>query len=101
MLLMFAFFLSETFWPFFILSMVCFAAAYHFSKVADAEISEFEQVGQGASPAPSLPQSRWRFRHLQVVPSEDGQDGKAFSNGECNRAGGVWLGDGVWLISSC
>ena len=32
MLLLFSFFLSETFWPFFILSMICFGAAYHYSK---------------------------------------------------------------------
>ena len=32
MLLMFAFFLSETFWPFFLLSIACFSAAYYFSQ---------------------------------------------------------------------
>jgi flagellar biosynthesis protein FlhA len=32
MLLMFALFLSDTFWPFFILSICCFMAAYYFSK---------------------------------------------------------------------
>jgi len=31
MLLMFAFFLSETFWPFFILAIACFGAAYYYS----------------------------------------------------------------------
>lgn len=46
MLLLFAFFLSETFWPFFILSMVCFGAAYHYSKVASSEESEFDEIGQ-------------------------------------------------------
>ncbi|MGY8713914.1 MAG: flagellar biosynthesis protein FlhA, partial [Verrucomicrobiia bacterium] len=39
MLLLFAFFLSETFWPFFILSMVCFGSAYHYSKIASSEES--------------------------------------------------------------
>ena len=32
MLLMFALFLSDTFWPFFILSICCFVVAYYFSK---------------------------------------------------------------------
>jgi flagellar biosynthesis protein FlhA len=32
MLLMFALFLSDTFWPFFILSICCFMAAFYFSK---------------------------------------------------------------------
>ena len=32
MLLMFALFLSDTFWPFFILSICCFGVAYYFSK---------------------------------------------------------------------
>jgi len=45
MLLMFAFFLDETFWPFFILSMGCFAAAYHFKKKADAEATVLEELG--------------------------------------------------------
>ena len=47
MLLMFAFFLDETFWPFFILSMGCFAAAYHFKKKADAEATVLEELGAG------------------------------------------------------
>lgn len=50
MLLLFAFFLSETFWPFFLLSMGCFAAAFHFHKKADAETS-IEQLG-GTDSAP-------------------------------------------------
>jgi len=60
MLLLFAFFLSETFWPFFLLSMGCFASAYHFYKKADAEasIEEFggvESAARGGSPStPSL-----------------------------------------------
>jgi flagellar biosynthesis protein FlhA len=44
MLLLFAFFLDETFWPFFLLSMGCFAAAYHLKKKAEAETT-FEELG--------------------------------------------------------
>jgi flagellar biosynthesis protein FlhA len=49
MLLLFAFFLNETFWPFFLLSMGCFAAAYHFVKKANAEAS-IEELG-GSEPS--------------------------------------------------
>ena len=45
MLLLFAFFLDETFWPFFLLSMGCFAAAYHFKKKADSEPALLEEIG--------------------------------------------------------
>lgn len=100
MLLMFAFFLSETFWPFFILSMVCFAAAYHFSKVADAEISEFEQVGQGASPVPSLPQSSGGSAP-SGSPSEDGQDGKLspMENAIEQEVFGLEMGYGLLVLA--
>lgn len=52
MLLLFAFFLDETFWPFFLLSMGCFAIAYHYKKKADAE-STFEELGDSDPSAPS------------------------------------------------
>jgi len=44
MLLLFAFLLNETFWPFFLLSLGCFATAYHFAKKANAEPA-FEEIG--------------------------------------------------------
>ena len=62
MLLLFAFFLSETFWPFFLLSMGCFAAAYHYHKKADSEAS-FEELDRadsaprGSSSSSSVPAS--------------------------------------------
>lgn len=55
MLLLFAFFLSETFWPFFILSMICFGAAYYYSKVASSEESEFDEIRQIAGPSQTVP----------------------------------------------
>ena len=51
MLLLFAFFLDETFWPFFLLSMGCFAAAYHFKKKADSEPALLEELGAADQPA--------------------------------------------------
>ena len=62
MLLMFALFLSDTFWPFFILSICCFMAAFYFSKKSQESSiedmsSEANQGGaMGAHPgAKSLP----------------------------------------------
>jgi flagellar biosynthesis protein FlhA len=49
LLLLFAFFLSETFWPFFILAMACFASAYFFSKKAAAVNIEEMHQGDSAS----------------------------------------------------
>ena len=57
MLLMFALFLSDTFWPFFILSICCFMAAFYFSKKSQEPSiedmsSEANQGGaMGAHPA--------------------------------------------------
>ena len=45
MLLLFSLFLDETFWPFFILSVICFAAAYHFNKKLSAQEPEFAEIG--------------------------------------------------------
>jgi len=51
LLLLFAFFLSETFWPFFILAMACFATAYFFTKKAAAvKIEEMHQGDYASQP---------------------------------------------------
>ena len=51
MLLLFAFLLDETFWPFFLLSIGCFAAAYHFKKKAESEPAVLEEIGAGGQSA--------------------------------------------------
>ena len=51
MLMAFAFFLSETFWPFFILSVVCLLAAFLLKKKALAEGPELEELPEGLDPA--------------------------------------------------
>ncbi len=54
MLLLFAFFLSETFWPFFILSVGCFIAAYVFTKKSlSAQIEELNPDGSLAAASSS------------------------------------------------
>ena len=62
MLLMFALFLSDTFWPFFILSICCFMAAFYFSKKSQESSTEdmSSEANQGGamgahSGAKSLP----------------------------------------------
>ncbi len=51
LLLLFAFFLSETFWPFFILSMACFATAFYFSKkAAEVDIEEMHHGDSASQP---------------------------------------------------
>ena len=47
MLLLFSLFLNETFWPFFILSMLCFATSYHFNKKLASQESEFAELPSG------------------------------------------------------
>ena len=47
MLLLFSLFLNETFWPFFILSMLCFATSYHFNKKLVSQESEFAELPSG------------------------------------------------------
>lgn len=50
LLLLFAFFLSETFWPFFVLSMACFALAYNLKRKGTTE-SSMEEITGNLSPA--------------------------------------------------
>ena len=55
LLLLFALFLSETFWPFFSLSLACFATAFYFSRKASAaKVEEISHVGEAGSPIPAI-----------------------------------------------
>jgi flagellar biosynthesis protein FlhA len=74
MLLMFAFFLSETFWPFFILAILCFGAAYYFSeKSKDATLQDITEshpqiANQGQGGAKGLPAPQAGGNSTQVSP---------------------------------
>ena len=57
MLLLFSLFLNETFWPFFILSVICFASAYHFNKKLSAQEGELSEIGGGAMAPQSIAQA--------------------------------------------
>ncbi len=50
LLLLFSFFLYETFWPFFILSVACFVTAYFVKKKLDNEGSVQDAIGQDGNP---------------------------------------------------
>lgn len=54
LLLLFSFFLSETFWPFFILAVGCFALSFYLKKKADAD-SQFEEISNRTSGLPVPP----------------------------------------------
>ena len=56
LLLLFSFFLSETFWPFFILSLTCFGVAYYLSRQAAGElgIEEIPNASGGGVNAASM-----------------------------------------------
>ena len=51
LLLLFSLFLSETFWPFFILSVGCFALSFYLKKKAEAD-SQFEEISDRTSGLP-------------------------------------------------
>ena len=101
MLLLFAFFLSETFWPFFILSMVCFGSAYHYSKIAASEESEFEEMGQGASPIPSSQQPGGLPQQSAAHSSEGGEEGKLspMENAIEQEVFGLEMGYGLLVLA--
>lgn len=99
MLLLFSFFLSETFWPFFILSMVCFAAAYHYSKVASSEDSEFDEIGQASGPS-QAPQGGVP-QQSSALNSEEGQENKLspMENAIEQEVFGLEMGYGLLVLA--
>ena len=99
MLLLFSFFLSETFWPFFILSMVCFGAAYHYSKVASSEDSEFDEIGQASGPS-QAPQGGVP-QQSSALNSEEGQENKLspMENAIEQEVFGLEMGYGLLVLA--
>jgi len=99
MLLLFSFFLSETFWPFFILSMVCFGAAYHYSKVASSEDSEFDEIGQSSGPS-QAPQGGVP-QQSSALNSEEGQENKLspMENAIEQEVFGLEMGYGLLVLA--
>lgn len=100
MLLLFAFFLNETFWPFFILSMICFGTAYHFYKVAESEDSELEEITHSGSSATQGQQAGIPSQSA-VPPAEDGQEGKLspMENAIEQEVFGLEMGYGLLVLA--
>ena len=102
MLLLFACFLYETFWPFFSLSMVCFGAAYHYSKLAASAESEFEEISEGfGSSASSPPQGGGATQSPAGLNSDDGQEGKLspMENAIEQEVFGLEMGYGLLVLA--
>ena len=101
MLLLFAFFLSETFWPFFSLSMVCFGAAYHYSKLAASAESEFEEISHGSGLPASSPQGGGVTQPPTGLNSDDGQEGKLspMENAIEQEVFGLEMGYGLLVLA--
>ena len=99
MLLLFSFFLSETFWPFFILSMVCFGAAYHYSKVASSEDSEFDEIGQSSGPSQTA--QGGAPQQSSALNSEEGQENKLspMENAIEQEVFGLEMGYGLLVLA--
>ncbi len=72
MLLAFALFLSDTFWPFFILAMLCFTVAYLLKKKALGVGPEIEELPEGMEPAGAHRAAQSRLPGEGAPSGEDG-----------------------------
>ena len=97
MLLLFSLFLNETFWPFFILSLICFATAYHFSKKLSAqELEDAESLIGNMSPTPSS-----NVGATTTANQEDGDNSKlsAMENAIEQEVFGLEMGYGLLVLA--
>ena len=76
MLLLFAFFLSETFWPFFILSIICLSSAYYFNRISDSDESSIEEIGETASGTGLTPPKNVGHTAPSALPNDGEQEPK-------------------------
>jgi flagellar biosynthesis protein FlhA len=97
MLLLFSLFLNETFWPFFILSLICFATAYHFSKKLSAqELEDAESLIGNMSTEPSS-----NVGATTTANQEDGDNSKlsAMENAIEQEVFGLEMGYGLLVLA--
>jgi len=104
LLLLFSVFLSETFWPFFLLSVSCFCLAYYLHKKAPAE-SEFEEItessnlahaeGRGAIQSSSQANSSAGAVQQEAVPSSNTSMEKAIEQ----EVFGLEMGYGLLVLA--
>ena len=77
MLMAFAFFLSDTFWPFFILASLCFVVAYSLKKKALGVDPELEELYAGSEVAPSHQAGQPRLPGGEDAPHADSAPAKS------------------------
>jgi len=104
LLLLFSVFLSETFWPFFLLSVSCFCLAYYLHKKAPSE-SAFEEItessnlayaeGRGTIQSSSQPNSSAGPVQQEAVPSSNTSMEKAIEQ----EVFGLEMGYGLLVLA--
>ena len=100
MLMAFAFFLSDTFWPFFILGSVCFVVAYSLKKKALEVGSEFEELSAGSDAAPSPQAGQARLPGGETAPhAESGPAKSPMESAIEQEVFGLEMGYGLLVLA--
>ena len=100
MLMAFAFFLSDTFWPFFILGSVCFVVAYSLKKKALEVGSEFEELSAGSDAAPSSQAGQARLPGGETAPhAESGPAKSPMESAIEQEVFGLEMGYGLLVLA--
>ena len=101
MLLMFALFLSETFWPFFVLSLVCFGSAYYFNSKSSAEEIELEELSStgGASGSSSANHAAPKLVDLEYKRMLKGSQLSPMENAIEQEVFGLEMGYGLLVLA--
>jgi len=97
MLLLFSLFLDETFWPFFILSVICFAAAHHFNKKLAAQEPEFAEIGGGGMAA--QPAAHPNSAAPSTVEEKEGSRLSAMESAIEQEVFGLEMGYGLLVLA--
>jgi flagellar biosynthesis protein FlhA len=100
MLMAFAFFLSDTFWPFFILASVCFVVAYSLKKKALEVGPEFEELSAGSDAAPSSQAGQARLPGGETAPhAESGPAKSPMESAIEQEVFGLEMGYGLLVLA--
>ena len=97
MLLLFSLFLNETFWPFFILSVICFAAAHYFNKKLAAQEPEFAEIGGGGMVA--QPAVHSNSAALSTAEEKEGSRLSAMESAIEQEVFGLEMGYGLLVLA--
>ncbi len=100
MLMAFAFFLSDTFWPFFILASICFVVAYSLKKKALEVGSEFEELSAGSDAAASSQAGQARLPGGETAPhAESGPAKSPMESAIEQEVFGLEMGYGLLVLA--